>query len=75
MNVCRTVRLENGTVGQVVEERLLVQEIGDLVLVRLNDENGNKIFDFGKIVEILESNEPELPDPLGMRLGGTSYRE
>lgn len=44
-----TVRLENDTVG-IVEKA----EIGQIVTVKLRNENGMPIQDTGKVVEILE---------------------
>ena len=47
------VVLENGTVG-ITEKKV---EIGQVVTVLLQDENGNYIEDTGKVEEILKEEE------------------
>lgn len=54
-----TVLLSNGTVGSINDETLNGQSaedfIGEVVRVKLHDENGNPIEDEGELIEVLES--------------------
>jgi len=46
-----TVLLESGTVGEVEANGM---EIGDMVRVKLNDENGCQIMEIGFVKSVLE---------------------
>ena len=56
-----TVLLEDNTVGTISSDTLDGQSaeafIGDIVNVRLHDENGNEIQKEGRLVEVLEEDE------------------
>lgn len=52
-----TLLLENGTVGEVDSDTLDGQHadafIGEIVRVKLHDENGNTIEEEGRLIEVL----------------------
>lgn len=56
-NQTHTVVLENGTVGTIAADTIDYQDIdgfiGEIMTVKLHDENGNLIEQSGRLVEVL----------------------
>ena len=53
MNAIYTLLLTDGTIGKFSTDDYEV-ECGDILTVKLHDENGNQIFVTGEVSEILE---------------------
>jgi len=61
MNTIYTVLLEDETIGTISSDTIDGQSaddfVGEVVTVRLHDENGNEIQKEGRLVEVLEEDE------------------